>query len=1158
METPIPGSPGRDWIDPYVRLPATSRLDHAQLHSAALIAALSDRATMVATELVAALKSHDTSALPPVVLGLHQETDGFLTQRIVNMVSALSRFLSAPAHADVREKLAPVFWPMTAWVKGQYCVTTPALLLIHAILYCHVEWFRNHAFEAHSAKRAWQELQTQGFPGTHCCFVAAVISHQTLLRAAWSAEERDDPREVFALHRRPDNTWEWLVAPFAVSEGPSSDRQRAADRVVGRVLARTLFRFVSNMDDSTADPASPSEPYERSQLAAAAVLHALCLACKYSANDPTALDVVKAQALPFLDHLLRSDAGSPSESARIAYFHYGKYVYPESHSLLESSAAFVLKKAQTIGQTDNLTFSFQRVSRRSVWHGREFDNERIRPVDVDSAAGLTNPRSSLAQALSATVGRQWTYELQRQDYLSGVLGISESGATEWSETSPALERFGRLLEATLAVHCQVTRTDGFDPAPYAPTPLIGQVLRQMREVHPECFTRLEIVCNGIKAAKSAGAEKRHVFPVWLPRRAEQIKSNPMLPGPEEGENLAPDLWCAQARPAQHPEFFIARYVAAMVMAHAVSFAPRDITLDFGESEQRAIWSHLIERALLENGGCVIQSYLEQVRCEPGALFSHLQHHPPAPMADALSRRRLAAANPTSVLGVDIGGTAIKAQLFRVTAEKGASDVSFSSVPESIVEFNWGELETAETGPRASWGLSKEYGLESPAVIIEKAIAKSNATCEAYHCVAAGIAVAAPVSHGSPAAIGTLISYFKNFSKHAADGNPVQIHRLDFTASVRARGWSAVCLNDGDADLRDGADDVAATGDGLTLVLKAGTGVAFGVYLDGQPLGYVSETSKAILNLCATPDVKDKYAVRFPRGVIGEYCSKKVLDLDRRSSTLPTSVTDGRALNTLLTKALQLHNHLQGEPQIEGPVPLRDLVKAASAARDQRIGHSVVGNSAPQSEEPASLHSELWSAVYAASILGRWLADAIALSVDLFGAREVRLAGGPLSGSTGLFVTAAAETALERVYGFDVERVLRPTANSDDLQRRQGAVRPHPLSVRRLRLIYPPEASAETGPRGAAKEAFDRYVSDTKWDQLQRCRDRVSKQQMERPFDLDAIVAEAKCDKQQETQTKSRWILSYTEVENFLSREASSLGLTRMHDGQYMRLATGRV
>jgi hypothetical protein len=79
-----------------------------------------------------------------------------------------------------------------------------------------------------------------------------------------------------------------------------------------------------------------------------------------------------------------------------------------------------------------------------------------------------------------------------------------------------------------------------------------------------------------------------------------------------------------------------------------------------------------------------------------------------------------------------------------------------------------------------------------------------------------------------------------------------------------------------------------------------------------------------------------------------------------------------------------------------------------------------------------LSEEQKFAIGCAWVLGRWLADAIALVVAIYGAEEIRLAGGPLSGSTGLFVTVSVEKALERVYGFDLEPEWYPGQPAMDI------------------------------------------------------------------------------------------------------------------------------
>ena len=78
----------------------------------------------------------------------------------------------------------------------------------------------------------------------------------------------------------------------------------------------------------------------------------------------------------------------------------------------------------------------------------------------------------------------------------------------------------------------------------------------------------------------------------------------------------------------------------------------------------------------------------------------------------------------------------------------------------------------------------------------------------------------------------------------------------------------------------------------------------------------------------------------------------------------------------------------------------DLYQRALTGRETRAHRGVVS----LIRKYEDLGDPTKAAVCCAWVLGRWLADAIALAWELFKAREVRLAGGPLSGETGLFVT----------------------------------------------------------------------------------------------------------------------------------------------------------
>ncbi len=177
------------------------------------------------------------------------------------MLAAYERLLTNGAHADVREALDTVFRPVGEWIGGQYVITTPALLVVQSILYSHCEWFHEHLWEASSAVRAYRELrgatseQRAIVSEAHARFIAAIIAHQTLLRAAWSTGE-DDPREVYAFYDMEGGR-RWADLQF---EDQSQSREWI-DQTVGLALASTLFSFLLKHDDESREaPVDKRQP----------------------------------------------------------------------------------------------------------------------------------------------------------------------------------------------------------------------------------------------------------------------------------------------------------------------------------------------------------------------------------------------------------------------------------------------------------------------------------------------------------------------------------------------------------------------------------------------------------------------------------------------------------------------------------------------------------------------------------------------------------------------------------------------------------------------------------------------------------------------------------------------------------------------------------
>jgi len=442
---------GNPW-DPYIQVPGASRLDSSELASSTVRALLSHRAVRQVRSVVEAVDQADLKRLPLVLQSLDAETGGQLTRRIANMMAGLERFLTQSEHADVREKLAAAFRPMGAWVRGQFVVTSPVVLVVQSILYSHCEWFRPHLFEAYSAARAHEELRAGGVPEGHRRFVAALIAHQTLLRGAWSTDPDTDPKEVFAFYAVSRGVAR-QVAWAGGDEVDDPDRRgEGAGKAVSRAIADTLYPFIAPGPAGAEEDLPDVRPALERQLAAALILHTLCLACRNQRTERPQLAELKKQALQFLDYLL--DARTPSAwRPSLAFLQYGRVVHQANRRLLEAAKEHTagLAFASPAGggaaasggtppadpedahrggppRLPNVTLCFQRVSTRRVWEGHTFDPrlaaaETCRDGARDPRFGREGPWALIAP----TLGEVRLYGLGPADYIAVALGLTAPG-----------------------------------------------------------------------------------------------------------------------------------------------------------------------------------------------------------------------------------------------------------------------------------------------------------------------------------------------------------------------------------------------------------------------------------------------------------------------------------------------------------------------------------------------------------------------------------------------------------------------------------------------------------------------------------------------------------------------------------------------------------
>jgi len=780
---------------------------------------------------------------------------------------------------------------------------------------------------------------------------------------------------------------------------------------------------------------------------------------------------------------------------------------------------------------------------------------------------------------------------------------------------------------------------------YFPTPLIGLILRQMHDLRPDEFTPLHILSRGIGGKSVTDKNAENQFTAWLPIPSSEIRN--ILPSEIEPEKIY--IWddpSARSTTITLPaaEKMIARYVAAMVIGKAVSFAPKEIILDYYSSCVRKYWGKLIDRAIFENGGKLMEIYSTELGCEP-SIFNQidvLKTFPVSPLSDAIQNRvdnHHIPQNITSppcqenrelpkifdlkkqfILGIDIGGTGIKLGKFNIDSLRGLAD--------SITINKTIETKTIEDMRQGSiWTVHDLVNF----------LKTSNPEFFESDLIAIGVSLAAPVGleTGRPTGTCNVLNKLFGTEKSIAKANPIDLHKIDFEtalSSIFTNKPVVKILNDGTADIKDGEDITALFGkevkprgthiqEGVTVELKAGTGIAVAVYKDGSQWDISAESAKAILNLMTYPQITNPEGEiltpeeRFQQGVVSNYCSKN--GIKRLTDYLVFSKgkhTDafnnpGFVIGSLLGDLL-LEDLWEGKtPNESYPSPetqsgfeknLQEFDKISECLNKLYIRawqinqlHLAVdtGNLVhdyreallrklrtkfdtikqpkltPNAKiEPVKSYSQLTDfekyAIGSAWVLGGWLADAIALVAEIFDAREVRLAGGPLSGATGIFVVASAEKALQDVYGYDLEVVW------DTKQDGGGIFQPIPITRHRiremklLRLIFPPanKDSSGSGARGAAKAAFESWVIRVKQDQLLKCRDYIQKTTLpssdkpnQKDFTPKSVLEALKAvinDELRQQQIPA--LISEDEIAEMLAQESAALGLTRTVEGGYCK------
>ncbi len=812
-------------------------------------------------------------------------------------------------------------------------------------------------------------------------------------------------------------------------------------------------------------------------------------------------------------------------------------------------------------------FVFQRVSSRRVWRDRKLTDGSLESTPYIA----TKAEGAISELVQKVVGEVKVFRLDANVYMNSLLGI-EDGRGESPEPN-ILDALQNLFERVSEKHLSYISKHR-----YFPTALVGHVLHTVRDCRSQDFTPVYITARDVRTGV-ASAHRDEQFTIWLPN-PEHIKTD------------AADIW-GDANDTDAAAL-VSRYISALMIGIAVSYAPRELLLDFLSDEADKKWRPLIEEAFRLNGGPLMTVFVEQVRSRR-AISPLLGKMDPFLIRLSDEDRRTWARDapePLDVLGVDIGGTVIKARKFSVRPRSDTQVPDFDG--RELIEITWDDAKPTQCDASPS---------ERARSLLDEVGSRSGAK----NVRALGISLAAPVMDEVPVGVSTVSAKLLNGgAPEIAKCNAQDLHKIDFTRAATEVFGECVTtsvLNDGEADIRASGSALRGIREGVSLVLKEGTGVAFALYVNGEPVDVIAETAKAVLNLRCKPQNEKEPEERFQQGMLSERCSKKkfgtllyllgpdeawcrllgdrqddfaslliggllqmsvapdgshekrpaeIADLWRRQAQTSVTSVGGRVYKELELKhpdkgteyCVEILEALtRTMPKLISVKP-SDLYQRALAGRETRAHRGVVS----LIRKYEDLGDPTKAAVCCAWVLGRWLADAIALAWELFKAREVRLAGGPLSGETGLFVTISARNALEEVYGFDLEPAEEGSVADEQLLGGPERIFRHgPREIKRLMLVPPPQSHAEGGPSGAAHAAFNAYLTDLKLKQLLACRSWAA--------DRDARVDDPFSSKSVEDAVRASapkpWLLSDVEVADMLSRESWALALTRTADGEFV-------
>ena len=943
--------------------------------------------------------------------------------------------------------------------NGDTFITTPALLVIQALLFGHLGWLRPYHHDVWSACLTQQELKRwySDMPDGFAKKINIMIVFQNLIRSILG--EKNEVR-----------VWD-------------ENKILKDDAAIIRVLSRELFSVWGreNNKDRTALVAAITCALSQQ------ITHSKC-----SSEDMRRF-INRARRLI---NQIKDDIMYETVSGTLLSFEFGNYMFTEAMSVDEFVEISFFREFLSEYKNKNIIMlSFGR-----FWTDLEIrdfleliNDKKEYSAGSDEKLFLFSKEGDKQQILFQEMFAKETAGLLAHLDLSPAIrfklffGDNTRNEDVWSLVEYAIKWIRKRRQ---------WRYNGDE---YLPFGAVDRVLRVLQKIWPEKFIQVQLNWYGVS---NVSLNERNST-IILPNISPSINDI-------EGEEI---------------KLIIARYAAAAILNQRMAYGGGQIELYFENvaTEDQDAWREAIEWVQNKNHHETLRFYVDQVSTPYHAQLTKF------------TPNRIDLIKPKYGLCIDVGAGSVKVELWSIDLKDSTYRLN-----ERIATHKYA----------TSLGQNKKYKDGESFADRLKLQIKANDCFKECLISETGLLIAVtwpgPVAgeSGAEFVAGTsgILQFFEKTSNQINENTSTDIHALRVREGFQKVFESAVILfmNDGEAHTI-AAKKQFESSRSISVTLTAGTGTALGVANNNEPISVLGEVGKFEINLLSPFDATGN----FPKGIANKLlsdetaknlaediirgCAFKGFKAKEPNQVLPIHPLelaiffteacdeDEETIDNLKKNWFKVYKSLLEDYQINTWVIPRffheyskENAKEAWRERKASFLHALENFPDPtQITEIAPLIKNLNTilpkdkplskqaafALVVAHRAGCLLADLAAVCIDLFRAKSLFCAGGPLSGATGKLIREFARLELNNLYGISIDR---------------GKSKSSAINLRAVRRLFFPEPKIGepfSAPWGAGSKALDWYIKLYQEQELQDLADKLHSLQLDDVILIEEVKEE---------------------------------------------------